>query len=412
MSSLKSDSPRWSRRDLLTAAGLSTVAACLEPPRSLAATVPSSKNPITALAIAGWHFAYVGSYTPEGPGISLWRVSSATGEMRQVSALDSSNPSWMVLDRRRRLLYTVNEDAPEGTVSGYNLEATNGALTRINTIGSGGATPCHMSLHPSGRYAFIANYGGGNVAVIALQEDGRLGPITDMQSDPGPTNPPRAADSQPGQRALSDHGQPHMHMVQSDAAGRYVLANDAGRDRMLRWKFSLESGKLSAVNIPDIRIEPGSAPRHFAFHPRGDVLYNLQEQDGRISVYAYDPASAALTLMQSVAVYDAAFSGSALCSEILVSANGRYVYAASRIHDTITHFAVLPDGRLVRVSEVWTGTDYPRSLVLDPSGGFLFSCNQKGDAVTSFQVDTRTGALSRTAFYAPVGSPACMVFLS
>ena len=93
-----------------------------------------------------------------------------------------------------------------------------------------------------------------------------------------------------------------------------------------------------------------------------------------------------------------------------MSADGRFVYAGNRLHDSIGIFAVGQDGRLTYVSEEWTRGNYPRSFTFDPSGQFLYCCNQRADAVTVFRVDKTTGALAFTGQYVPVGNPSMAVF--
>jgi 6-phosphogluconolactonase len=73
--------------------------------------------------------------------------------------------------------------------------------------------------------------------------------------------------------------------------------------------------------------------------------------------------------------------------------------------------SVADDGRLTRIGEAWTRADYPRSFTIAPDGRTMFVCNQRGNAVTAFHIDRRQGALDFMGQYAPVGSPACMVFL-
>ncbi len=95
----------------------------------------------------------------------------------------------------------------------------------------------------------------------------------------------------------------------------------------------------------------------------------------------------------------------------MVSADGRFVYAGNRLHDSIGIFAVGKDGTLTFVSEEWTRGDYPRSFNFDPTGEFFYSLNQRGDNVAVFRVDRKTGALNFTGHYAAVGNPSSIVFL-
>jgi 6-phosphogluconolactonase (cycloisomerase 2 family) len=55
--------------------------------------------------------------------------------------------------------------------------------------------------------------------------------------------------------------------------------------------------------------------------------------------------------------------------------------------------------------------DSPRSLSFDPTGAYLYACNQKSDSITSFHVNPATGALQFTGRYEPVGSPAALCVL-
>jgi 6-phosphogluconolactonase (cycloisomerase 2 family) len=106
----------------------------------------------------------------------------------------------------------------------------------------------------------------------------------------------------------------------------------------------------------------------------------------------------------------AGFAGSNFCSEILVSADGRFVYAGNRLHDSVAIFSVGRDGSLTHVAEEWTRGDYPRSFAFDPTGRFLYCCNQRADHVTVFNVDPKSGGLAFTGEYVPVGNPSCVAF--
>ena len=387
--------PALGRRRLLAGTG---AAAMLLAARRAAAQPPE-------------HLAYVGSYTPEGKGITLWRVNTGNGAMTLLNTFETENPSWLALNPQGRVLYAVNENEPEGGVTAFAVNHATGALTKINSVSSKGKWPCFVSVHPTGKFVLVANYGTGTVAVFPVQENGALGEASDVQGDPGPLNPAHAADSPPGQTAPSDHAGPHMHMVESDPQGRFIIVNDAGRDRILRFTLDLATGKLAPASVPPVATEPGAAPRHFVFHPNGRTLYNLQEQDGKVTVYDYNPETAAMKEKQSVSVLPPGFAGSFLASELAISADGHFVYAAVRLHDAIAVMAVGEDGKLTRIGEAWTRADYPRSFTLSPDGNMLFACNQRGNAITSFRVNRMQGALDFVGQYAPVGSPACMVFL-
>jgi 6-phosphogluconolactonase (cycloisomerase 2 family) len=81
------------------------------------------------------------------------------------------------------------------------------------------------------------------------------------------------------------------------------------------------------------------------------------------------------------------------------------------LHNALAVFSVAADGQLKLSSETWVHADWPRSAVIDPAGEFIFSCNQKGDSITSFRINAASGALQFTGRFEPVGSPAVMTIL-
>jgi 6-phosphogluconolactonase len=366
---------------------------------------------------AGFAHAYVGTYTPNGGGIYLFRVDGVSGAMTQMHVFDDiRNPTWLAINPAQTRLYAVSEiDDYQGTRGGavvsYAIDGESRLLTRLNSVSSGGTSPAYASVHPSGKFVFVANYGGGSVAVLPVGADGALGQATDIRPSVGPRHRARAVDDPPGQFAVSDHDSPHVHMVATDPSGQFVIANDAGLDLTLVWRLDAQAGRLLPADVPVVAAPSGSAPRHFVFHPNGKVFYNLYEHDAKIAVYDYDAAKGGFKSKQLISALPPKFSGSNLSSEIVITANGRFVYVSNRLHNTVAIFAVEADGQLRTISETWVHADYPRGLTIDPSGEFLYSCNQKGDSITSFRISPASGALQFTGRFEPVGSPAVMVML-
>ena len=103
--------------------------------------------------------------------------------------------------------------------------------------------------------------------------------------------------------------------------------------------------------------------------------------------------------------------GTSFTSELRISHDGKFIYAANRLADSIATFSISQSGALTRVGETSTHGDYPRSFTLDPTGKFLVSCNQRSDALTTYRVDAKGSKLAFTGGYASVGSPSMLVFL-
>jgi 6-phosphogluconolactonase len=370
-----------------------------------------------AAAPAAFTYAYVGTYTPNGGGIYLFRVDEASAALTQLQVFDDiRNPSWLAINPAQTHLYAVSEiedyqGTHNGAVVSYAIDSASLQLRRLGAVRSAGSTPAHLSVHPSGKFVFVANYGGGNVAVFPVGPDGALGDATDVRPSVGPRHHPRAVDDPPGQFAISDHDSPHVHMVAPDPSGQFVIANDAGLDLTLVWRFDAQAGRLLPADVPVVAAPSGAGPRHFVFHPNGRSFYNLYEHDAKVAVYDYDPVKAGFKPKQLVATLPPKFSGSNLSAEIVISADGRFLYVSNRLHNAVAIFAVANDGQLRLVSESWVHADYPRCLTIDPSGEYLYSCNQKGDSITSFRINAASGGLQFTGRFEPVGSPAVMVML-
>jgi 6-phosphogluconolactonase (cycloisomerase 2 family) len=201
-------------------------------------------------------------------------------------------------------------------------------------------------------------------------------------------------------------------MIQADPAGRFVFAADLGLDRIFGWKFDAEKGRLVRNDPPSVALPPGDGPRHFTFHPNGRWFYSLQEEASTLVAFDYDSTNGRLTAKQTLSSLPRGFAGTNFASEVLVSSEGKFLYAANRLHDSIAWFSISATGVLTFAGEEWTRGDYPCSFNIDPTGNFLYSCNQRADALTTFRVNRKTGAPAFTGQYTPVGTPVCIVFLT
>jgi 6-phosphogluconolactonase len=401
---------------------------------ALAAVAPGLARVAGAQGAAGQRplLAYVGTYSSPpvdappgkvdlppgtGRGIHIFTVDRTTGTLAPAGVMEVyTSPSALAFDASGTHVYSTNatdlvDGGTSGTVSAFGVDRATGQLTLLNTVASGGTGPTYASVHRGGRHLFVANYAGGSVAVIPILVDGRLGAATDVKKTTGTVGPKRATNAPPGSFAISGHDTPHAHMIQTDPAGRFVLAPDLGLDQIFIWAFDATTATLTPADPPTVALPPGDGPRHFAFHPNGSWLYSIQEEGSTLVLFDYDASRGRLTARQTISSLPPGYAGSNFCSGIHVSQDGRFVYAGNRLHDSIGIFAVGKDGTLTFVDAEQTRGSYPRSFTFDPTGRFLYSCNQRADNVTTFRVDTRTGRLTFTGQYTAVGNPSALVFL-
>ena len=323
--------------------------------------------------------------------------------------------SFLTASANGRFVYAVNEvqtfaatasGAPSGSVRSFAVDQATAKLTEIGVQPSKGAGPCHLVLDRTGRYLAVANYGGGNYALLPVGADGRLQPATSVVTGAG------------SELALSERARvegpgspkPLGHMVGFDASNRFLVAADKGLDRMLVYRFDQATGALTPNQPSSAALPRGSGPRHFAFHPNGRWVFTINEQAATISTPAWGQKSGALTIMGSVPTRPEGVTGGST-AEIVVHPSGRFVYGSNRGHDSIAVFTVGADGALTLVEHESTRGQTPRTFAIDPTGGWLIAANQRSNTLAVFSIDQKTGTLSPVGPLTSVGSPVSIIFM-
>jgi 6-phosphogluconolactonase len=349
-------------------------------------------------------FLYVGTYTRgKSEGIYVYRMNPGSGELRHAATVKGvSNPSFLAIDPKRRYLYAANESGEfagrkGGGVTAFAIDRKIGDLRKLNERHSPGV-PCHVSVHPSGKFVLAANYGGGNVVIYPVGAGGLLDESSDVAQHTGKGADPKRQDG------------PHAHCVMLDAAGRFAFAPDLGIDKVMIYSVDVKNGKL----VPNgfAATKAGAGPRHFDFHPSGEFAYVINELDSTLTAYAYDKAKGALTELQTVSTLPPDFSGTNSCADVHVHPSGSFVYGSNRGHDSVVAFAIDKNtGKLNLIAHESTRGKWPRNFAIDPAGAFLLVANQNTDNVSAFRIDQRTGKLTATGQTTEIPTPVCLKFL-
>lgn len=355
---------------------------------------------------------YVGTYTEgdRSESIFLVRMVRRSGELFRVGSVNAGpNPSFLAIHANGggRILYAVNEleqynGRPTGAVSAFAIEPATGALTRLNEQPSGGGAPCFVSVDGRGRFALVANYAGGSVALLPIQANGALGPAAQVVHHTG-TGP--NAERQEA---------PHAHCILPDPSNRYALAADLGADRVFVYRLDLGGGSTSLRHIEggDLRMRPGAGPRHIAFHPALPLVFVANELDSTVATLRFDAERGSLSLLATRSTLPDGWTGTNYPADIHVAASGRTVYVSNRGHNSIAVFSVeASTGALTLDQVVSTEGDWPRNFSLHPSGQWLLVANQRSNSVVVFGLDRETGRLTPTRQRIAIPSPVCLKFL-
>src|SRR6266852_1369130 len=337
---------------------------------------------------------FVGTDTDKtaSKGIYASEFDASPGKLPpQGIAAETSNPSWVVIHPNGKWAYAANESGKQSSISAFSVDAKSARLTLLNKLPALGEDPCHLSFDKAGKFLFAANYTSGNVVVFPILPDGKLGEHTSAVKDAGALGPNKERQEAP-----------HAHWIEPSMDGHSVYVADLGLDRVLRYRFDVTNGTLSAADVqnneyrsvPDssAKLTPGTGPRHVAFSLDGIHMYVLGEIQSTVTAFhavGFDdfvPAS-----FQKISALPKGFSGRNEAAEIALHPSGKFLYTSNRGNDTIVVFKIQPWGGKLRLfANVSTGGKEPRHFAIDPTGQFLLAENQNSNSIVVFLTFLRT----------------------
>jgi 6-phosphogluconolactonase len=350
----------------------------------------------TGVSVKGY-LVYVGTYTPKGTGIYIYSMNPATGALKYLGVSPAvSNPSYLVVQPDNKLLFCVNEN-DSGALSSFRIKDSS-TLEFINSVPSNGSSPCYVSIDNSGQYLLASNYSSGSLTSIPINPDGSLGKAASIIMNTGKSINEKRQESS------------HAHSIVPYFTGNFVYSADLGADIIYCYKIDTGTGKLTEIS--KTAIEPGSGPRHMAFHQNGKWLYQINEMKGTIGLFLVDSVSGALNHIQNYPVFKVNEDGST-AADIHITPSGRFLYASVRDpENTIIAFSInQQDGSLTPVGNVSSGGKTPRNFAIDPTGSFLFAANQNSDSIITFRIDPDSGQLTQVGDAVNVPSPVCIKFM-
>ena len=351
---------------------------------------------------------YIGTYTGgESKGIYAFEFSPSDGSLKERGLVaETPSPSFLAIHPNKKFLYAVNEIGEfkgqnGGSVTAFSIDSDSGKLTKLNDQWSGGDSPCHIIVDDAGKNVLVANYGGGNVAVLPINPDGTLQPHSDLEQHSGSSI----------DRARQEA--PHAHSIHLDSSQRFAVAVDLGVDKLLVYKYDAQSGKLAASDPAFCQTELGGGPRHLTWHPSRKLAYVNLEMTSKVAILEYQPEACAFKPLEVASTLPPNWEGKNSTAEILVHPNGKFLYVSNRGHDSIAIFSTdNGEGNLSLVGHESTQGKTPRNFNIDPTGAYLIAANQDSDSLIVFKIDSATGRLSPTGETVKVPKPVCVKFLA
>jgi 6-phosphogluconolactonase len=227
----------------------------------------------------------------------------------------------------------------------------------------------------SGRWLLGASYGAHLVSVNPVGADGRVG--------------------QPSQVLPTAR---NAHAIIVDKSNRFVLVPHLGTDQVFQFRFDENSGRLTPNNPPHVQLKAGSGPRHLVLSPDNRFVYLLNELTAVVTTLEF--AAGTLKELHSASALppDSKLSPGMprpqqgrdvsqdiWASDIHVTPDGRFVYAAERTGSTISAFSA--DNGKLKLLGVTPTEKQPRGFRIDPSGRFMVVSGEKSETISSYAIE-------------------------
>lgn len=392
-------------------------------------------------------YAFVGtweSFGGHGEGIYVYAIDPETGEMKETDHLRGfRNCSILSLSSDKKCLYSTIEDkdyqnewGAGGGVLALAFHPETGKLMVLNEQSALGACTSYICADPFGPFVVLTNHGSGldvvtkvvrdvngtyrivrewddsTLVLFRLRGDGSLGDVCDLHMHSG-------------KGAIQVRGQlcSHLHSVNFDPTGQWILACDKGCDCIYVYGMDRERGSMKALPHTVFHARPGTAPRHLEFHPKAPYFFVNHETASAVSSYFFDSEQGKIREIdyQPMFELDSAVKAEQIGdtygspADIHVHPNGRFLYSSQRSsyhtgrgRDAITVFFIRENGSLVLVSVVEMDGPCPRGFAIDPDGRFLYVGNQYLDTICRYKINPDTGTLSERMLVAEAATPTCI----
>jgi 6-phosphogluconolactonase len=281
----------------------------------------------------------------------------------------------------------------------YGIDRNSGAL---NLVGAGPLAESfpYVALDLGGRFLLGASYGAHLVSVNPVGADGRVG--EPLQVIPTARN---------------------AHAIRTDNTNRFVFVPHLGTDQVFQFLFDEKSGRLTANTPPLVQLKQGTGPRHLIVSGDNRFVYLLNELTATVTTLSLDANTGTLKELDSVSALPAdtklvtgmprgavGAAGAAprntdndiWASDLHLTPNGRFLYAAERTSSTLGAFRVeAQSGKLTYLGNTPTEKQ-PRGFSIDPTGRFVVLSGEKSDTISSYSIDAESGGLKPIGRY-PTG---------
>lgn len=335
--------------------------------------------------------------------VAIYHLNEETGDMELFKRTNGgTRPGYLALSNDKNFLFAISSENFEGleneqSINAFRINKDVSALSHINRQPSRGQNPTHISVNPVYDIVYAANYSSGSVVSYAFDESGRLTPpLCSFQHEGSGPNSER----QKG---------PHAHYIRASMNGKYVYSADLGIDKIMIYKQEKNGEITPNENQEFLQLEPGSGPRHMAFHENGEWTFILTELSNEVVACKINNEVGSLEIIDKQSTLEEEPSVYTKAGAIRIHPGGKYLYASNRGINSIAVFKILDDGSLSSMGNYFEDIGEVRDFNISPSGKYLIAGNQDEDEIVLLRIND-DGSLETTGKSLPASQPSCVIF--
>jgi 6-phosphogluconolactonase len=332
-------------------------------------------NPISLAVDPAGELLYIASLEFEDDGsISGFRIDATTGALSAIPGSPFAIPRGaqaIAIDPSSRFVYVTHIFSND--VSRYAIDATTGTLTPGIPVTTRDGPLAMLLTRGTGpvtfipRFIYAANADSNDVSGQSIDpETGALSPVSDTSfpAEDGPTS------------------------VVADPSSRFLYVANQFSNGLSAYAIDSESGILG--EIAGSPFPTGSLPFEVVVDPSGRFVYVVNSFSDDVSAFTLDPVTGALT-----DIIGAPFSAGDRPFTVAIEPSGRFLYVVNNFSDNISAYALAPDtGTLTEIAgSPFPSGLFPTSITTDASGRFVYVTNSGSDNISAYTIDAATGAL-------------------
>jgi len=306
-------------------------------------------------------FAYVGARGTET--IDIYRIEDS-GALVGVDAVSvGEGARFVAIHPSNRFAYVANSG--DNDISTFAIDPSTGRLSNRVDIAAG-QSPRLIRIHPSGNFAYVTNFDDGTVSIYSIDAAGALTPAGTVLVGAEPSG------------------------IVIDPTGRFVFMQSAAGVE----SFSVgASGALGPINNVAMAVPPSD----IVLAPSGRFLY-AAAADGTVSRLSVH-GTGALSFSTAFTV------GVAGAQTIYIEPKGQFAYVTNSADNSIAAFGVHPlTGDFSPAGSAVSPGLSPGAVAMGSTGEYLYASAQVDNTIAVYSVNQTTGALTASGTHVSLDS--------